>query len=148
MQHYNLVREIFRLGQHDQRPGNLVSVDSPSLPLSVPASFVEKYLTSRIQDREADPVLLVTSQAGFDLPSGVRDLCVRGHRLTLECSSKSGSYCGGRFIFNTMDQPLLAKKGPDTYQVTAEVRADLAEAHPFEALRCGIMWHYSGFDSC
>lgn len=133
MQHLNLVRQVFRLQQHDPRPSNLVSVDSQTLQTPVPASLVERYVTDCIQHIQADPVLLVKTQPGFDLSGGVRDLCVSGHHLALECSSKPGSYHGGRFVSHTQDQPLLAKQGPDTYEVKAEVRADLAEAHTFKA---------------
>lgn len=121
MQHCNLVRQTFRLQQHDPRPSNLVSLHSQSLQSPVPASLVERYVTDCVQKRQADPVLLVTSQPGFDL-GGVRDLCVRGHNLSLNCTSKASSSRGGRYIFDTRDQPLLAKQGPDSYQVETEVR--------------------------
>ena len=129
MQHCSLIRQILERRQH---PSNLVSVDSESLQQSAQATLVERYVVDCIQGREGNPLLLVTSQPGFDLRVCGSDICVGDHHLALKCISKTGNYHGGRFVFDKRDQPLLAKQGPDTYAVETEVKPDFVATFPYE----------------
>ena len=100
---------------------SLVSLNCGSVQPPAPATLVERYVVDWVQGREGNPILLVTSQPGFDLPAGGGDIRIGDHNLVLRCSCKAGSYHGGRYVIDARDQPLLAKQGPDTYEVETEV---------------------------
>lgn len=121
MQHCSLIRQVLQLRPHDPSTTQLVSVNSGSLQPPAPATLVERYVVNWVHGREGNPLLLVTSQDGFDLPAGGGDIRIGNHHLVLRCSCKAGNYHGGRYVIDKRDQPLLAKQGPDTYEVETEV---------------------------
>ena len=122
MQHGSLIRQVLNRRQHDPSVCNTVSSNSSSLRPSPQGTLVEQYIVDCAEGRECITLLLVTSQPGFDLPADVSDIRTGG--IAVKCSGTATRYPGTRFVINKQDQPILAKQGPKTFEIEAEVRAE------------------------